>query len=148
MLKRRTLPDNINKLFYWWDGWPNNYNSFIKETDKYNVVVEWYVSGLANKQCRNEFKKQLKSIFNETCKVTKFTWIIECGFNRNLYPHNFINLNKSYRYFIFKVQLYAKISHKTLSLLLKSQRDLYDVITKVDVYYDIKLLYLTTNPRE
>ena len=39
-LRRRTLPDDKNELFVRWEGWPEKYNSWIKETDKYDVVAE------------------------------------------------------------------------------------------------------------
>ena len=35
VLKRRTLPDGTKELFVRWEGWPDKYNSWIKETDKY-----------------------------------------------------------------------------------------------------------------
>ena len=40
VLRRRTLPDITKKLFVRWEGWPEKYNSWIKETDKYDVVAE------------------------------------------------------------------------------------------------------------
>ena len=40
VLRRRTLPDGTKKLFVRWEGWPEKYNSWIKETDKYDVVAE------------------------------------------------------------------------------------------------------------
>ena len=40
VLRRRTLPDGTIELFVLWEGWPKQYNSWIKETDKYDVVVE------------------------------------------------------------------------------------------------------------
>ena len=38
VLRRRTLFDGTKELFGRWEGWPDNYNCWIKETDKYNVV--------------------------------------------------------------------------------------------------------------
>ena len=40
VLLRRTLPDGTKELFVRWEGWPEKYNSWIKETDKYDVVAE------------------------------------------------------------------------------------------------------------
>ena len=40
VLRRRTLPDGTKELFVRWEGWPEKYNSWIKETDKYDVVAE------------------------------------------------------------------------------------------------------------
>ena len=40
ILKRRTLFDGTTELFVQWEGWPEKYNSWIKETDKYDVVAE------------------------------------------------------------------------------------------------------------
>ena len=40
VLQRRTLPDGTNELFVLWEGWPEKYNWWIKETDKYDVVAE------------------------------------------------------------------------------------------------------------
>ena len=34
VLQRRTLPDGTKELFVRWEGWPDKYNSLIKETDK------------------------------------------------------------------------------------------------------------------
>ena len=36
----RTLPDGTKELFVRWEGFPEKYNSWIKETDKYDVVAE------------------------------------------------------------------------------------------------------------
>ena len=40
VLKRRTLRDGTKELFVSWEGWPDKYNSWIKETDKYDVIGE------------------------------------------------------------------------------------------------------------
>ena len=40
VLQRRTLPDGTKELFVRWEGWPDNYNSWIKEIDKYDVIAE------------------------------------------------------------------------------------------------------------
>ena len=40
VLRKRTLPNGTNELFVRWEGWPDRYNSWIKETDKYDVVAE------------------------------------------------------------------------------------------------------------
>ena len=40
VLKKPTLPDGSKTLFVRWEGWPDKYNSWIKETDKYDVVAE------------------------------------------------------------------------------------------------------------
>ena len=40
VLRRRTLPDDTKELFVCWEGWPDKYNSWIKETDKYDVIGE------------------------------------------------------------------------------------------------------------
>ena len=39
-LQRRTLPDGTKELFVRWEGGPDKYNSWIKETDKYDVIAE------------------------------------------------------------------------------------------------------------
>ena len=39
VLRRRTLPNGTKELFVRWEGWPDKYNSWIKETDKYDVVA-------------------------------------------------------------------------------------------------------------
>ena len=51
VLRRRTLPDSTKELFVRWEGWPEKYNSWIKHTVKYYVVAEWWVPGVATKQC-------------------------------------------------------------------------------------------------
>ena len=38
--QRRTLPDCTRELIVRWEGWPDKYNSWITETDKYDVVAE------------------------------------------------------------------------------------------------------------
>jgi len=38
VLRNRTAPDGTKELFVKWEGWPEKFNSWIKETDKYNVV--------------------------------------------------------------------------------------------------------------
>ena len=40
ILRKRTLPDGTKELFVRWEGWPDKYNSWIKETDKYDVIGE------------------------------------------------------------------------------------------------------------
>ena len=40
VLRRRTLPNSTKKIFVRWEGWPEKYNSWITETDKYDVVAE------------------------------------------------------------------------------------------------------------
>ena len=40
VLRRLTLPDCTKELFVRWEGWPEKYNSWIKETDKYNVIAK------------------------------------------------------------------------------------------------------------
>ena len=40
VLRIRTLPDDTIELFVRWEGWPDKYNSWIKETDKYDVIEE------------------------------------------------------------------------------------------------------------
>ena len=39
-LQRRTLPDGTKELFVRWVGLPEKYNSWIRETDKYDVVAK------------------------------------------------------------------------------------------------------------
>jgi len=38
VLRRRTAPDGTKELFVKWEGWPEKFNSWIKETDRYNVA--------------------------------------------------------------------------------------------------------------
>ena len=40
VFRRHTLPDGTKELFVRWEGWPEKYNSWIKETDDYDVVAE------------------------------------------------------------------------------------------------------------
>ena len=40
VLRNRTLPDNTKELFVRSEGGPDKYNSWIKETDKYDVIGE------------------------------------------------------------------------------------------------------------
>ena len=40
VLRRRTLPDGTKEQFVHWEGLPDKYNSWIKETDKYDVIGE------------------------------------------------------------------------------------------------------------
>ena len=40
VLRRRTLSDGTKEIFVRWEGWSDKYNSWIKETDKYDVVAE------------------------------------------------------------------------------------------------------------
>ena len=58
VLQRRTLPDVTIELFVQWESSPGKYNSWIKETDKYDVIAEWRVLGVASKQCEGQSKKQ------------------------------------------------------------------------------------------
>ena len=39
-LRKRTLPDGTKELLVRWECWPDKYNSWIKETDKYDVIGE------------------------------------------------------------------------------------------------------------
>ena len=55
VLRRLTLPDGTKGLFVQWENWPDKYNSWIKETDKYDVIAEWWV---ATKHCKGQSKKQ------------------------------------------------------------------------------------------
>ena len=41
VLQRRTLLDGTKELFIRLKNWLDKYNSWIKETDKYDVVAEW-----------------------------------------------------------------------------------------------------------
>ena len=38
VLRRRTSPNGTKKLYVKWEGWPENFNSWIKDTDEYNVA--------------------------------------------------------------------------------------------------------------
>ena len=40
VLRRRTLPNGTKEIFVRWEGWPEKYNSWITETEKYDVVAE------------------------------------------------------------------------------------------------------------
>ena len=40
VLQRRTFPDGTKELFVRWEGRPVKYNSWIKKTDKYDVIAE------------------------------------------------------------------------------------------------------------
>ena len=40
VLRKRTLPDGTKELFVRWEIWPEKYNSWIKEADKYDVIGE------------------------------------------------------------------------------------------------------------
>ena len=40
VLRRRTLSNGTIELFVRWESWPDKYNSWIKETDKYDVVAK------------------------------------------------------------------------------------------------------------
>ena len=40
VLRRRTLPNGTKEILVCWEGWPEKYNSWIPETDKYDVVAE------------------------------------------------------------------------------------------------------------
>ena len=40
VLRRRTLPNGTKDIFVQWKGWPEKYNSWITETDKFDVVDE------------------------------------------------------------------------------------------------------------
>ena len=40
VLKRRNLPNGTKELFVRWEGWPDKHNSWRKETDKFDVIVE------------------------------------------------------------------------------------------------------------
>ena len=40
VLRRRTLPNGTKEIFVRWEGWPETYNSWITETDKYDVIDE------------------------------------------------------------------------------------------------------------
>ena len=39
VLRKRTLPNGTKEIFVRWKGWRNKYNSWITETDKYDVVA-------------------------------------------------------------------------------------------------------------
>jgi hypothetical protein len=38
VLRRRTAPDGTKELFVKWEGWPEKFNSWIREADQYNVA--------------------------------------------------------------------------------------------------------------
>jgi len=38
VLRRRTAPDGSKELFVKWEGWPEKFNSWIREADQYNVA--------------------------------------------------------------------------------------------------------------
>jgi hypothetical protein len=38
VLRHRTAPDGTKELFVKWEGWPEKFNSWVKDTDKYNVA--------------------------------------------------------------------------------------------------------------
>ena len=40
VLRRRTLTNGTKEIFVRWKGWAETYNSWITETDKYDVVAE------------------------------------------------------------------------------------------------------------
>ena len=40
VLQRRTLRNGTKEIFVRWEGWPEQYNSWITEADKYDVVAE------------------------------------------------------------------------------------------------------------
>ena len=40
VLRRRILPNSTKQIFVRWEGWPEKYNLWIPETDKYDVVDE------------------------------------------------------------------------------------------------------------
>ena len=40
VLRKRTLPNGTKEIFVRWEGWPEKYNSWRTETDKYDVVAE------------------------------------------------------------------------------------------------------------
>ena len=40
ILRRRTISDGTKELFVQWEFWPDKYNSWIQDTDKYYVVAE------------------------------------------------------------------------------------------------------------
>ena len=84
VLQRRTLPNGTKEIFVRWKGWPEKYNSWITETDKYDVVAEWWVPGVASKQCERQFKKQTQPIWDGTCKATGSTWRMGCDLNKHL----------------------------------------------------------------
>ena len=60
--RRRTLPNGTKELFVMKEGWPDKYNSWITETNTYDVVDEWWVPGVAIKQCREQSKKQTQPV--------------------------------------------------------------------------------------
>ena len=39
VLRRRTLFNGTKEIFVQWEGWSEKYNSWITETDKYDVVA-------------------------------------------------------------------------------------------------------------
>jgi transposase InsO family protein len=38
VLRRKTAPDGTKELYVKWEGWPEKFNSWIKETDQYDVT--------------------------------------------------------------------------------------------------------------
>ena len=40
VLRRRTIPNGRKEIFVRWEDWPEKYNSWITETDIYDVVAE------------------------------------------------------------------------------------------------------------
>ena len=40
VLRRRALHKGTKEIFGRWDGWPEKYNSWITETEKYDVVAK------------------------------------------------------------------------------------------------------------
>ena len=57
VFRRCTLPEGTKELYVRWEGWPDKYNLWIKETDKNDVVDEWWFPGVATKQCEGHSKK-------------------------------------------------------------------------------------------
>ena len=47
ILNRRKEADGSTELFVKWEGWSEKFNSFINETDKYDVATRWVLSYLA-----------------------------------------------------------------------------------------------------
>ena len=40
VLRKRILPDGTKEIFVRWEGWPGKFNTWINETDPYDVVAD------------------------------------------------------------------------------------------------------------
>ena len=137
-LRKRTLPDGTNELFVRWEGWPDKYSSWRKVTDKYDVIGELWVSGLSAKHVKGNPSNKPSLYETDVAKLIGLSGNWDLALTEISYPHNWPNLDKTYKYFVLKLELdTADISSDFEPDAAKDQMNLYDVIMRSTNFYKL-----------